>query len=77
MADELPFTNREIKTMFENQNTTLARIEKMIIDEVIPLKKEIAMLLLWREGIMGKISVIILIFGSLWTVAVSYFSSKF
>lgn len=77
MSDEIPYTNREIKILFDSQNKTLERIEKMILDEVVPLKKEMATLLLWREGIMGKISVVIIVFGSLWTLGVAYVTSKF
>lgn len=77
MSDDAPYTNREIKILFEGQNKTLERIEKMILDEVVPLKKEVAAMLLWKEGIMGKISVIIIVFGSLWTLGVAFITSKF
>lgn len=77
MSDEIPYTNREIKILFESQNKTLERIEAMITNEVIPIKKELAALQLWKEGIMGKISVVIILFGSVWTLGVAYITSKF
>lgn len=78
--EEAPFSVRELRGLFESQtkafNHLEASIEKKFEERVKPLEEELAKMMLWREGIMGKISVIILVLGSVWTVAVAYFSKK-
>lgn len=74
MNDE-PYTNREIKQFFDNQNLTLARIEKMITDEVVPLKKEVSAILLWKEGLMAKVSVIIVLVGIIGDMVINWITS--
>jgi hypothetical protein len=75
MPDE-PFSNREIRTYFENFEKTLARVEKSVDERVKPLEDELAKMLLWRENILGKITIIVLVLGSLWTLAVATITKK-
>lgn len=74
MNDE-PYTNREIKQLFEYQNTTLARIEKMITDEVVPLKKDVSAILLWKEGLMGKVSVMVVFVGVIGDIFINWITN--
>ena len=76
MQDE-PFSNREIKAYFENFSRTLDRVERSVDQRVKPLEDELAKMLLWREGLMGKITVVVIILGSLWTAAVAAATKKF
>lgn len=75
MTDE-PFSNREIKAYFENHTRTLDRIEKMFSERITPIEKDMAEILLWREGIMGKISVVVIVLGSVWTFFVAVITKK-
>ena len=75
MPDE-PFSNREIRTYFEIFENTLARVEKSVDERVKPLEDELAKMLLWRENILGKITIIVLVLGSLWTLAVATITKK-
>ena len=75
MTDEMPYTNREIKQMFDSQNATLARIEKMIADEFVPLKKEVSTILLWKEGLMGKLSMLVIVVGFLGELIMNWISN--
>lgn len=75
MTDEMPYTNREIKQFFDNQNLTLARIEKMITDEVVPLKKDVSAILLWKEGLMGKISVVVVLVGVIGDMVINWITN--
>lgn len=76
MSEE-PFSNREIKQYFENFERTLQRIEENVDLRVKPLETELAKMLLWREGFMGKITIIVLVLGSMWTFAVAALTKKF
>lgn len=75
MTDE-PFSNREIRTYFENFERTLSRVENSFDERVKPLETELAKMLLWRENLLGKITIIVLVLGSLWTVAVATITKK-
>ena len=77
---EAPFSVRELRGLFESQtrafNHLEASIDKKFEERVKPLEDELAKMLLWRAGLIGKISVIMIILGSVWTVAVAYITKK-
>lgn len=79
--EEAPFSVRELRGLFEAQtkafNHLEASIDKKFEERVKPLEEEIAKMMLWRAGLIGKISVITMIVGSLWTALVAFIIKKF
>lgn len=57
MNEDKPFTNRELKMYFDGFETTLKNMEISFEKRVSPLETHVSKLLLWREGLMAKLSV--------------------
>ena len=63
---ESSFSKREQEHYFLEMKNTLLRIET----QVIKTNGRVTVLEFWKEGIMAKISVLLVIAGTLWTLIV-------
>lgn len=77
MPAEEPFSNREIKTYFDNFEKSLLRLEERVDERVKPLELELAKMLQWRAGLLGKIAVVGVILAGLWALAVAAVTKKY
>lgn len=75
--EEAPFTNRELRQFFAGFQKTLDRVEKSVDERVKPLEDELAKMLQWRAGLLGKITIIGIVLAGLWGLAVAAITKKF
>lgn len=76
MADE-PFSNREIRAYFDNFEKTLLRIEGNSEKRIKEVEDKVAGVLLWREGLMGRVAAVTSMATILVGIGVAAINKKF